>query len=292
LLQILINEMSLLPFNKHNCNAMLNTLYPPIQSTPPTSMLDAGTLLKQREGFFKYIQAVDKSGPRVLKNLMEQGRREGETMGWGAVQDALDKYLCCAKKTIDECSEVISVDQFPRLPLDDDASKRKGRKVDSGVSFGSDRRPSTSASSSSNMDKPRPAQPGQDKLDHRHESTLEKITREFKKMRLKPRASHAELRQKSSSADLRQGSLLHVEHPLPPLPSRSDGAPKETKPRNTLKKMRSLGALNDIKHRNGSVVSIHGRKPSDTPDFDPEFMRQQRMIYEASQSKHKTRQSS
>lgn len=278
---MLINEMSLAPFNKHNCVAMLNTLYPPIQSSSPTSLLTPDLLEKQRDGFFRYIQSVERNGAKVLKTLIEQGKKGDDPTGWGAVQDALDKYLCTAKYMIDDCLTMMPAEPLAMPVVPKDSSKRKGRKVDSGVSFGTEKRPSTSHSASSSSEAkplpilaapsaPSPSQTPVQDASGKGGSTLEKITREFRRLRLKPRASHA---------DLRQETAVSQESPI-------IEAQRETKSRNTLKKMRSLGALTSVKHRNGSSISLHGQQGrGDIPDFDADMMKKQRMRYEASQAK-------
>src|SRR6266480_5064305 len=129
--------MSLAPFNKHNCLAMLNTLYPPVlESQPmPTKKLTEEMLKTQREGFFKYIRTVEKRGTSVLENLVYQGRKEGEATGWPNVNRALNQYLSLVNSILGECHEISSIiDSFAK-PQD---TKRKGRKFDSGVSFDTD----------------------------------------------------------------------------------------------------------------------------------------------------------
>ena len=69
--KILINEMSLEPFNKHNCVAMLNTLYPPVATSQPTKLLTAVILKRQRDGFSdisKWLRRVDQAFSRPLWN--------------------------------------------------------------------------------------------------------------------------------------------------------------------------------------------------------------------------------
>ncbi|KEQ67772.1 uncharacterized protein M437DRAFT_36469 [Aureobasidium melanogenum CBS 110374] len=146
---VLINELSLTPFNKHNCIAMLNTLYPPIVSSQPTSKLTPGILKKQRDTFFKYIQAVEKSGPAVLINLIQQGKKPTDENGWASTRNTLDMYLQVANSLISECQEILYTDTTSII--DSAETKRKGRKVDSGISFpeSDHRRPSSSSSKSS-----------------------------------------------------------------------------------------------------------------------------------------------
>lgn len=261
---ILINEMSLEPFNKHNCVAMLNTLYPPVATSQPTKLLTAAILKKQRDGFFRYIQIVEKNGPSVLKTVMEQGKLEGDGNGWGAVQQCLDKYLGVAKNMIDDCSEITNVDHFGPA---EGTGNRKSKKTDSGVSFGSDHRPSTSTSTSI-KDKPLPPSPNESKFSHKGLSTLEKITREFKRMRVKSRVEVDEI----------------VKHEKPAAALQEIDANDNQKPKQkSLRKMRSLGALQGLKTGNMSSTSLVGRrKASDNIDYNAEEMKRHRMMYETS----------
>jgi hypothetical protein len=161
----LINELSLTPFNKANCFAMLNTLYPPTMTSnvpfvQPTHQLTATVLASQRKGFFRYITAVEKNGVGVLKRLVNQGLRPGEESGWPSVRDTMDKYLRMAGSIIDECLEITAKHNL-QSSIASSAGKaeideEKRRKVDSGISFSSSSnrtsthshstRPSTSSS--------------------------------------------------------------------------------------------------------------------------------------------------
>ncbi|KAK3078851.1 hypothetical protein LTS18_006467, partial [Coniosporium uncinatum] len=152
---VLINEMSLVPFNKHNCHAMLNTLYPPVASAQPNSKLTPAMLTNQRDGFFKYIKAVEQRGPGVLGNLIKQNKQPGDETGWPEVERTLEKYLRLANSIITESQEVNSVDYFGYA---EELEKRKGKKTDSGVSFSSasSTRPSTGDSFSGSKKSPPP----------------------------------------------------------------------------------------------------------------------------------------
>ncbi|KAL9085627.1 MAG: hypothetical protein Q9165_007528 [Trypethelium subeluteriae] len=148
--QILINELQLPPYNKSNCVAMLNTLYPPVITSQPTTQLTPTVLTQQRDGWFRYITAVETNGAVVLANLTNQGRRPGEENGWPALRASLDMYLRTATVVIAECSDVPSSrQQFSSGPqgslaavaaaaasVEDGGGKKRGRKADSGVSFG------------------------------------------------------------------------------------------------------------------------------------------------------------
>ncbi|KAF2173798.1 hypothetical protein M409DRAFT_48722 [Zasmidium cellare ATCC 36951] len=253
---ILINELSLQPFNKHNCVAMLNTLYPPMgMKTQPTTKLTEPVLKSQRDGFFKYIQAVEKSGTRILNNLMQQGKRDQDENGWAAVTRTLSMYLQLANSVINECGAVCHPqDVSPQRKRDSNQSRHQ-RKADSGISFTSnaEQRPSTRSSASNEPSSPidftRPKTP----LGGRPSTALEKIARGLKGIG----------RSRTDVTEI-------IGNDTPPVP-------QVDKPK-MLRKMRSLGSLTD---RKGSFSSVPGRQPSDTPAFDVEEMRRKRQEYEA-----------
>ncbi|KAF2457576.1 hypothetical protein BDY21DRAFT_371751 [Lineolata rhizophorae] len=265
---ILINEMSLAPFNKHNCMAMLNTLYPPMLAVQPTSQLKPDVLLMQRESFFRYINGVEKNGTDILRNVMQQGKKPEAKDGWSAVHETLDMYLRVANRMIQDCQACTGIEYL--IP---EEARRKGRKVDSGVSFGSDqsRRPSTSGGSASSGGghhhhhqnqpsvgggKPLPAPPKEQQERPRTPgsslrpetptsrpyggaakgySTLERIARELKKMRAKHRLEVEE--------------MVHIEAVRPEQPK---------SPVKSLKKMKSMGALGELKQQNNLGHGRHG----------------------------------
>ncbi|MCJ1436427.1 hypothetical protein MMC27_005806 [Xylographa pallens] len=182
----LINEMRLAPFSKPNCIAMLNTLYPPTPTFPPTPQLTPTILTSQRNAFFRYIQAVERNGKGVLANLEQQSRRPHEANGWPVVREIVDKYLRTANTVIDECVAIQSAEDL------DPAGGKSGRRADSGVSFASNDRPSTSTGRSSlNTDKPLPASPRQQQQQQpcpptpskTRGSTLERIAREIRRIK-------------------------------------------------------------------------------------------------------------
>lgn len=115
---------------------MLNTLFPPVSeaSLPITRWLTPQLLKTQRDGLFRYINAVEAKGPQALNPVIQQCAPEGQTTGWPAVHQALTKYLLLVNELIDECILVNEPDHFEAKS---DGRGPKGRKVDSGVSFGS-----------------------------------------------------------------------------------------------------------------------------------------------------------
>jgi hypothetical protein len=172
MLQILINELSLSPFNRHNCVAMLNTLYPPFGSAPPNVKISEDNLRRQRDGFFKYISAVDKNGPRVLSNVINQGMAEGDINGWAPIVRQLQMYLQLVNSMINECCNIHDLED-----LEPFKHARHGRnKTDSGVSItGFSMRPTTAVRTSSPEEPPRPKTPSGGRG-----SALEKLARGLK----------------------------------------------------------------------------------------------------------------
>lgn len=128
--------MMLDPHNRPNNIAMLNTLFPPAQgaSAPPTKQLTPTTLLAQRDGFFRYIRKVDAEGPDVLAPIITQHAPEGHETSWPLVHDVLDKFLVQANEMIEE---TMSVQEPTDLNHAEIFHRSKGRKADSGISFGS-----------------------------------------------------------------------------------------------------------------------------------------------------------
>ena len=195
--------MRLEPFNKANCIAMLNTLYPPSITSLPTQQLTAAILEAQRTAFFKYITAVEKNGKEILRNLELQSRRDQDENGWPVVREIVDKYLRTANSFIEECFSV-TVDAFRKDIVE---SRKAGRRADSGISFVSGDRPSTSSSVPSheekNVNKPLPAAPHLESDTKRGATTLERIAREIR--RIKSRSG--ENRESDSKQDHNERSL-------------------------------------------------------------------------------------
>ena len=274
----MINEMCLEPFNKNNCLAMLNTLYPPVMSSQPTAKLTIPTLQTQREGFFKYIQTVDKRGTACLETLMKQGRREGEVNGWPAARRALSQYLALANSIINECWDVNNLrfnttrpleppNPPPAAPVEEqDPERRNGRKVDSGVSFGSQGQHSKTNSTSSAKSSTSTFRYGQVDIG-KGGTTLERLAREFRKM-LPKQMSVNEI-------DMSRRPSLNLLEQEPDVPG-SLASPPKPKGISRLRKMKSLGALSEA---TSSVTSLMASR-SATPTFDPKEMKRQRNAYE------------
>src|SRR5215469_10131092 len=183
--------MSLAPFNKHNCLAMLNTLYPPmLESQPmPTKKLTEEMLKTQREGFFKYIRTVEKRGVSVLENLVYQGRKEGETTGWPNVNRVLNQYLTLANNIIGECHDISNIiDSFSKpQEVHQDSQTRKGRKIDSGVSFDSDSKHNKTPSTGSTKSTSTQAS------SHKSPSVIERLARDLRRIGSRQRLEVTEI---------------------------------------------------------------------------------------------------
>ena len=128
--------MLLEPKNKANHIAMLNTLFPPVSAATitPTPQLTQQILKSQRDGFFRYINAVDSHGGDVLHPVISQGAPEGHATSWPLVHEALEKHLTLATEVIEEC---LLVNEPAHLADSGSLHRSKNRKVDSGISFGS-----------------------------------------------------------------------------------------------------------------------------------------------------------
>ncbi|RMZ81425.1 hypothetical protein DV738_g2338, partial [Chaetothyriales sp. CBS 135597] len=296
----LINELCLEPFSKANCIAMLNTLYPPTtlsagRFVPPTQQLTQTILTQQRNGFFRYIQAVERRGAIVLTSLMQQHRRAGEATGWPSLREILDNYLTTATSILDECHEVSSMavspvsSSFSSVDLDEECR----RKLDFGISFGSassrtssqshETRPSTSSSFSTQSLKT-----SDDKMAYvaaeaqtttsrpAGSTTLERIAHELRKIK-----SRSNVRDQPMSRTTSAASEQHESETRARSPSRD----RSQSIKRTLKKIRSNGTLRDgFSLRPGS----RGGQacPAEIPAFDAEEMRQKRQEWEAQQSSH------
>jgi len=298
----LINELSLTPFNRANCLAMLNTLYPPIgiqpgPFVPPTAQLTAQVLTTQRNGFFQYITAVERQGPSVLSSLIDQHKRMGEMTGWPNLRDTLDHYLRMANSIIDECCEITGRGDSPTgasfSSLDGDEEGR--RKVDSAISFGSANssnrnssqshitRPSTSSSYSSHNhqaskekqlpEKPLPIPVDDDRTITLRPvgSTLERIARELKKIRSKGTMREGS-RPRTASVPSHEFTMGDELEP-PPSPPPTPGKDRTFRFKKTLRRMRSSGGIRD------SNTDDHGMPG--VPAFDVEEMKLQRQQWEA-----------
>jgi hypothetical protein len=225
---------------------MLNTLLPPQTHTGaklPSALLTPQLLKNERDTFFHYIQMVQKNGPACLRTLTE-----GETTSWEAVQKEVDKYLQIAKNIIDDCVATVGTEDFK--PAEE---ARKGKKTDSGVSFASEVRPGTPSS----VEKSLPGSPTEPQAAAKGLSKLERLTREFKRMRVKTRPEVEE--------------IVKLDQHLP-----MSGENKGKK----IKKARSLA---NLKGSNPSLTSmVSSRKGSDAVPFDAEEMKQARKLYDAS----------
>jgi len=182
---VLINELMIAPFSRHNCLAMLNTLYPPATASQPTTKLTPDILKRQREGFFSYIQAVERKGPTVLRPLMEQNKNEGDINGWPKVRDILDKYLRVAMMLIEQYGQVTTASNMIVTHREQEERRKRKEKGDSGVSFaslGAEGRPSMSPEKRKASPSPMETQP-MPLREKRNYSTLEKIARELRRFK-------------------------------------------------------------------------------------------------------------
>lgn len=259
----MINVLSDEPFNKLDCLSLLNTLLPPMydpKKLPP--YLNQQSVQEERRRFFDLISRVQRNGPAILQTVIDENKAPGDVTGWTTVHTVVDKYLRVARNIIDDCLKTTGPETFDRYADE----KNKEKKHDSGVSFGSERRPSvgTSLHEKPSLEPLSTFTPAPKGL-----STLERIAREFKRMRVKPRPEVEEITQVNQRADAAAAEFI---------PQSGENAGKKK-----LKKARSLASL---KFNNGSSLSLASRKGSDAVPFDAAQMKKQRMMYEASVSKN------
>lgn len=222
---------------------MLNTLYPPFASAPANVRITEDNLKKQRDGFFKYISAVDKNGPRVLANVINQGMAEGDSNGWAPIVRQLQMYLQLANSMINECCNIQELEDLEPIKY----SKNGRSKTDSGVSLsGFSLRPTTAVKNTSSDEPQRPKTPSGGRG-----TALEKLARGLKTIG----------RSRTDVTEISPKEEMFVTSP-----------PKQQ--HKSLRKMRSMG--------DRSLRSAQGR---DSPVFDVEEMRRQRLAYEAGQTR-------
>lgn len=255
---VLLNVLSEQPFNKLDCLSYLNTLLPPMhdQTKLPSLHLSRQAIKEEREVFFKLISEVQKHGPSVLQPYIHMHKGAEDENGWPTMHRIIEKYLRVTDNMMQDCRNTAGPESFATYPEE----QPKEKKHDSGVSFGSERRPSIGPSVHENMAQEPVSTNGSKGL-----SKIERITREFRRMRVKPRTEVEE--------------MVHISQPAAAeyIPPTGNNAGKR------LKKARSLASL---KFANGSSTSlISSRKNSDAMPFDVEQMRKHRMMYEASAQK-------
>ncbi|KPI41341.1 uncharacterized protein AB675_7894 [Cyphellophora attinorum] len=304
----MINELSLVPFNKVNCIAMLNTLYPPSMVHPatfiqPTVQLTATVLSTQRQGFFRYINGVEKTGAGILRRLMEEHKREGELTGWPVVRETLDNYLRMANSIIEESFEVTGNCVSPTTSdFEHKVEEDVRRKVDSGISFGSSNssnrnsaqsekshatRPSTSSSLSTHSRKASNDKPVDDDDDvtltgKTPGTTLERIARELRRMKSSKSVRDAGA-SRIASVNLEPADVAIPATPTEPN-APATGRPRGLSIKRSLRNMRSKTALR-VEEPSRPSSRIEGDQQGAIPAFDAEEMRRRRMIWEAQHTK-------
>ena len=267
--------MLLEPFNWNNCIAMLNTLYPPVTSSP-AYQLAPNKLEEQRKMFLRYMHEVKENGSKVLIRLIDKEKRDGDPNGWGAVARTVEEYVRVACASIEKLSSAGITDGLAE-------GKISRRKVDSGVSFGSSNksvRPETRDGSALSRDKtksppaifPATSRNPSTTPSSRGGSTLERIARELRRMGRRNKLVVEEIINKPEELVEKSESPLSSQTKL----SRS----------RSFRRMKSFGALGELRSANASTVSVAntasiGRSTGDAPSFDKYEMLQQRLRYEA-----------
>ncbi|KLJ12466.1 hypothetical protein EMPG_12505 [Blastomyces silverae] len=276
----LINEMLLPPFNKAHCVAMLNTLFPAVISVRPAAHVCERLLMEERHTFFRYICQVEDKGQRVLDPLISKDKRPGESTGWPVVHEYINKYMCSAIDIINECFEINSRDS-----LEEQSGyyrQNKGRKVDSGISFGSNsdyHRPSTSSSSGNTNNNDYHNNNNNNNVNHNYNNSTSTTTSGFFNKPLPPSPTPKAPKTPKASKTSGSSTLERIGKELRKMRSRGDfnedkaKPPKSSRSVGTLRKMRSTSILGE---RDRNLGSSHGEG-----EFDAEEFRRKRMIWEA-----------
>lgn len=168
----LVHELSGSQFNKCNAVALLNTLYP-IEEEDINQSLTSSVLSQQRQALWKYIVAVEKSGPGKLDSVRNQG-------DWEKVSNQVQDY-CHRSLVIIQLSEELSrPESFGSYHSDSSVDMPTSPKQSTG------RRDSGHDSSESEFEGPA------------KKSTLEKIVRGLAKLSTK-RSHHGDWNAHSKS---------------------------------------------------------------------------------------------
>ncbi|KAJ6106265.1 hypothetical protein N7512_009782 [Penicillium capsulatum] len=185
----LINSLLLEPHNKFNNIAMLNTLFLP----------------SQRDGFFRYINAVDSRGSAVLDPVIFQGSGDGHNTSWPLVHAGLEKYMNLAMEVIDEC---VLINEPAHLEDVGSPYRPKNRKVDSGISFGSHNVGNSQDINEAEgaTEKPLPQFPAPKSPNKGQNSALERLVTEIRKLGPSGRSKNLRKMKSTTALASRPGS--------------------------------------------------------------------------------------
>ncbi|KAJ5132336.1 hypothetical protein N7448_006494 [Penicillium atrosanguineum] len=196
----MINEMLLEPTRKANHMALLN--------------LTVRILQSHRDGYFRILNSVHTKGTSVLDPVIQQGAANGHATNWPLICDTLHKYLNLVNNVIDEC---MLVNEPASLEEDKSLGRSRGRKFDSGVSFGSSR--TTSIGEGTMSEKELPQFPIPQNINAKNGgSILERLAREVralgdksKSRNLRKMKSTTTLNARPSSQQSHESSFFEID---------------------------------------------------------------------------------
>lgn len=162
-------------------------------------------LRSNRDGFFRYINAVDAFGPSVLEPVIHQGSKDGQSNSWPGVYAALEKFMVLAIDVIDEC---VLINEPAHLEDAGSPYRSKSRKVDSGISFGSHPANSTDDISITEgvMEKPLPQFPAPKSPTKGQNSALDRLVTEIRKLGTSGRSKNLKKMKSTTALSSRPGS--------------------------------------------------------------------------------------
>ena len=98
-----MHELSLSKFNKCNCVALLNTLYP-LEEASINAHLTASVLSQQRKALWKYIVGVERHGAQILDGVRDA--RGTTNTDWANIAGAVHAYARAALDMIRTAEDV------------------------------------------------------------------------------------------------------------------------------------------------------------------------------------------
>lgn len=93
-------------WNKHECLALLNTLFPPAIEGTPNDSICKNSMHKYRAVFYRYIQETEAIGPSCMTKFIYQLSHPGTGHTWPEVRADIDRYLELADLMIEQANAV------------------------------------------------------------------------------------------------------------------------------------------------------------------------------------------
>jgi hypothetical protein len=101
-------------FHKPSVLALLNTLFPPTATELPNDRMQPKVLNHYRSSLYRYITAVEASGPSVMKAFEAKLQAESDSRSWKSTWENLQLYMSLAELMIKQAEVAIDlgIDMF------------------------------------------------------------------------------------------------------------------------------------------------------------------------------------